>query len=350
MADLHERLLAGILKLGERLGPLADARGILRAFAHGLVEDVGVKGAGIYEVREGALALACAAGDAPDAAFAARAAAASGPLREGELLGIPLARAGESLGALVVRRADEARAPIARMVAGLCASVLEEAHRVGALVALLRGLSHEVRAPLQALLGHLDLLDGGAFGALSEPQSEAVKRSVRSAERILAVIRDVLQVARIDAGHEEVRLEPVRLDGLLAAEVEAASALARAAGLAISVECPEGLTVRTDPAKVARIVGNLVSNAIKYTPSGRVVLRAGAAGAGAFVEVEDTGPGIPREKQKAVFQPFVRLDRTREGTGLGLPLARRIAGLVGARLSLRSEPGSGSVFRLDLPA
>jgi len=350
MGDLHERLLAGILRLGERLGPLGDPAGVLRAFADGVVEDVGVKGAAIHELREGSLALVCAAGDAPDAAFAARVAASSGPVSEGELLGFPLARAGRTLGAFVVRGADEARAPIVSMVAGRCADVLAEARRVGALVALVRGLSHEVRAPLQALLGHLDLLEQGAFGALNERQAEAVGRSVRSAERILAVIRDVLQVARIDAGYEEARLEPVRLDGLLAAEAETVSALARAAGLALSVECPSGFVVRTDPAKVARIVGNLLSNAIKYTPSGGVVLRAGAAEGGAFVEVEDTGPGIPREKQEAVFQPFVRLDRTRDGTGLGLSLSRRLAELLGARLSLRSRPGSGSVFRLDLPA
>lgn len=210
---------------------------------------------------------------------------------------------------------------------------------------LLRGLAHDLRAPLQTLLGNVDLLCRGHFGELTAAQAEALAAVSRSAERILAVAEDVLAVARIDAGQEPAMLAEVALDELLEREVADARPAAERKGLELELHCPEGLKVVSDGPKLARIVQNLVSNAIEYTATGGVVVSGGAWG----VAVEDTGIGIAREKQELVFEEYVRLDTNRPGTGLGLAIVKRLAVLIHAALSLESEPGRGTVVRLELP-
>ena len=210
---------------------------------------------------------------------------------------------------------------------------------------LLRGLAHELRAPLQTLLGHVDLLRGGTFGPVTPEQSDALSAVGRSAERILLIAEDVLQVARIDAGLETAATEPVALSELLEHEAGHVGPAAEAKGLALVVDVPAGLVVDSDGPKLARIAANLLGNAIKYTDAGTVALRAGPG----FFEVEDTGVGIAADRRDAVFEEYVRLERDRSGTGLGLAIVRRLADLVGARVRLDSEPGRGSTFRVELP-
>ena len=214
----------------------------------------------------------------------------------------------------------------------------------------LEGLSHEIRAPLQSMLGHLDLLTSGAFGELSAAQSEALEAVTRSAEKVLAVARDVLQVARIDAGRDEVVLSEVVLRDLLAREIEDIRPLADAAGLALTLECAGDLRLVSDGTKIGRIVTNLLGNAVKFTPSGGVAVSAGSDERGCFVEVADTGVGIAGEHLEAVFDEYFQIGGDRGGTGLGLPICRRLARLLGGRLRLTSEVGKGTVARLDLPA
>ncbi|MDH3591113.1 MAG: HAMP domain-containing histidine kinase [Planctomycetota bacterium] len=214
---------------------------------------------------------------------------------------------------------------------------------------VLAGLSHELRAPLQTLLGNLDLLADGTLGELTEEQREAVQGASKQAEKILAIARDVLQVARIDAGKERVVVGDVALDEVIAREVADARPSAARAGLKVEIECATPLAVRSDGAKIGRILSNLLSNAIKYTNAGRIVVRAGRAGDTTFVEVEDTGPGIPHDQQQAVFDEYVRLDDTKPGTGLGLAIVQRLAALLTGRVMLHSEPGAGTRVRLDLP-
>jgi signal transduction histidine kinase len=210
---------------------------------------------------------------------------------------------------------------------------------------LLGGLSHELRQPLQALIGHLDLLRRGTLGALTDEQQQALDAVAYNAERVLTIAEDVLQVARIDAGLEEVAMGEVDLCALLAAEAGHARPRAEEKGIELHVECAPGTSVSSDAGKLARIVANLLSNAIKYTETGRVDLRGGAG----FVEVADTGPGIPDDQHDAVFDEYVRLKPGREpGTGLGLAIVRRLARLLGARVALRSGT-SGTTVRLDLP-
>lgn len=210
--------------------------------------------------------------------------------------------------------------------------------------ALLEGLSHELRAPLQTLLGQVDLLAGGAYGPLTEEQNEAVGSVQRSAEKILTIANDVLEVVRIEAGHEEVLTSDVVLDELLEREVEDARERAVAKGLSLTLECPTGLTVRSDGAKLARIVANLLGNAIKYTQMGGVTVRASATA----IEIEDTGIGIPAEHLNKVFDAYVRLDATQPGTGLGLAIVRGLARLLDAKLTMESETGRGTTVRVEL--
>lgn len=226
---------------------------------------------------------------------------------------------------------------------------MPEGSESAALRRLVQGLAHELRAPLQSLLGHLDLLREGRYGPLTPEQGEALASVAAHAERILAVTRDVLQVARIEAGRDHVIVGEVELDALLRREVDAVAPLALSAGLELRLRCPPGLRAVTDGAKVARIVTNLLSNAVKFTPRGRVTVRAGVLGDGVFVEVADTGVGIPEERQEEVFAEYVRLDPGREGTGLGLSIARRLARLCGGDLTLASRPGEGTTVRLELP-
>jgi len=214
----------------------------------------------------------------------------------------------------------------------------------------LQGLAHELRAPLQSLLGYVDLLRDGSLGPLNGEQQSAVESVAAAAEKILAVTGDVLQVARIAAGRDRVIVGEVALDALLAGEIDAVRPLATAEGLELALECPAGLRTVSDGAKIARIVTNLLTNALKFTPrGGRVLVRAAADGDGVRIEVSDDGAGIPAGKHDAVFEEYVRLDRSREGTGLGLPIARRLAEMLGGALTLDSAEGCGATFRLRLP-
>ncbi len=213
---------------------------------------------------------------------------------------------------------------------------------------LLEGLSHELRAPLQALLGYVDLLRDGTLGPLTAEQGDAVERIASGAEKILAVARDVLHAARLDAGKEQPRAAPVDLAALVKREVEDGRALAARRGLKLIVEA-EPLHVVTDGAKVARVLANLLSNALRYTEKGTVRVAARAAGDGFAITVADTGPGIPADDVGSIFEEYVRLATTPGGTGLGLPIARRLALLLGGEIQLQTEPGRGSAFTLLVP-
>jgi len=328
--DVIERLV----RLVRRVGSYTDEEAP-RSLVRDLVDELELDGAALWRLRDGELVLDCSEGVAVDR-------------DDPSCTTWPLRVADRRVGVLAVRGAMLPPVLlIVGMLAGRCAHLLDDQRRTATQRALLEGLSHELRAPLQALLGHVDLLRGGTFGPLSDEQAGALESVSSNAEKILAVASDVLQVARIDAGHDRVVQEDVDMEALLRREVDDSRPLAEARGLSLAVECPGGLHVRSDRAKVARILTNLLSNAIKYTERGGVVVRAGE---GVFVEVEDTGVGIPEHKLRAVFDEYVRLDRAGEGTGLGLAIARRLAHLLGGELSLTSSEGAGTVARLELPA
>ena len=350
VGELHERILNGLVRLTGRVGSYTDARGVLGGIVRDMVKELGVRGAAICQIKGGEPELVCAEGDAPEESLALRVIETRTITEKDDCVAWPLLVQNQLIGVLGIR--GEAPAPLRAvigMLGGRCAHILNDARGAAAQRALLGGLSHELRAPLQALLGHVDLLRDGRHGEPTPDQAEALDRVAHNAEKILAVIGDVLQVARIDSGYDEVIVGEVALADLLNEEADDARALAESRGLELSVDCPAGLQVVTDGAKLRRIVTNLLSNAIKYTPEGGVRVRAATQDGAIRIEVTDTGVGIPKEKWKSVFGEYVRLDASADGTGLGLSIARRLAQLLGGRLELSSRVGEGTTFAFTLP-
>jgi signal transduction histidine kinase len=219
-------------------------------------------------------------------------------------------------------------------------------------------MSHELRTPVHAVLGYSTLLSEGAGGALPPSAAEMVGRIARSAQHLRALVDDLLDLGRLDAGKVQLTMEDVPLATLLRETLAALEPQARAKGLALAVEVAPGATdvlrVRTDVMRVRQIVLNLASNAVKFTERGGVTVTLERSGTDAVaVHVADTGVGIAGEDLERVFDEFVQVGRARTahgGTGLGLAISRRLARLLGGDLAVRSAPARGSCFTLTLPA
>lgn len=238
----------------------------------------------------------------------------------------------------------------------------EELERsIEARVRLLRGITHDVKNPLGAARGYADLLRMEVGAPLLPEQGQFVDGITRSVDGALAIIEDLLDLARADSGGLAVNRREVDLSALVRWAEESHRATAVAAGHTLCAEAPaEPLTVHTDPARVEQVLGNLLSNAVKYTPPpGRITIQArtGSAeaapreGRWAAVRVLDTGPGIPPEHREAIFDEFTRLEDggAQKGHGLGLAIARRIARLLGGELTVADAEGGGAAFTLWLP-
>jgi signal transduction histidine kinase len=214
-------------------------------------------------------------------------------------------------------------------------------------------LSHELRTPINAVIGYNHLLREKVFGELNEQQTGALDKANRSAQHLLELVDDILDISKIEAGKLDIFPETVDLADLLRDTATSVQLQARDKGIELGVDVPEHAEVHTDPARVRQIVLNLLSNAVKFTVSGRVDLRLRAAdGGGAVVAVRDTGPGIAREDQERIFEEFEQGSAApgTSGTGLGLAISRRLAELLGGELTVDSELDQGSTFTLTLPA
>jgi signal transduction histidine kinase len=195
-------------------------------------------------------------------------------------------------------------------------------------------------------------------------QREVVARIRRSIRNALALIDDLHELARAEAGHIELACEPVDVGALVRELAEDYRAAAVAHGLGLRAEVAAGLPpVTGDATRVRQVLGNLLSNAVKYTDHGGVTVRAAAHGAGrpdgapadapawVTVAVADTGPGIARDEQRRLFREFSRLHRgDKPGAGLGLAISQRVARALGGAITVDSEAGRGSVFTLWMPA
>ena len=212
-------------------------------------------------------------------------------------------------------------------------------------------MSHELRTPVSAVMLYNDLLLSGVYDPLSEQQREAVDRSQKSARHLLDLINDLLDLSRLEAGRLETRVEDVETAELVESVVDGLSPLALEHGCSLTVHVARRpLVVAGDARRVRQILLNLLSNAVKFGHGHPVEVRLGPAPDGVVLEVADHGPGIPPGELDRIFEEFVQLGEPGVGTGLGLPIARRLAELQGGTLDVRSRPGEGSTFRLFLPS
>jgi PAS domain S-box-containing protein len=229
----------------------------------------------------------------------------------------------------------------------------EEANR--AKTEFLAVMSHELRTPLNAIAGYAELLRMGLRGPVTPEQVEDLSRITRSERTLLAQINDILNFARLEAGHVSYATESVAIPELVADLEMMVSPQLSAKKLRFEFGgCDSGLAVRADADKVRQILLNLLSNAIKFTsPGGSIEVTCEANAERVQIRVRDTGVGIPPEKLQAVFEPFVQLDRsltsTQEGSGLGLAISRDLARGMGGELLAESTVDVGSTFVLMLP-
>jgi signal transduction histidine kinase len=218
----------------------------------------------------------------------------------------------------------------------------------------LANMSHELRTPLNAILGYTELLIDGIYGEMPDKARETMARIERSGRHLLALINDVLDLSKIEAGHLTLSLTDYSLGEIVNTVVTAMEPLAAEKGLALRVALDPALPMaRGDDRRISQVLLNLVGNAVKFTDSGEVRIEAKAADGAFLVSVSDSGLGIAAEDQSRIFEEFQQADtsntRKKGGTGLGLAIAKRILALHGGRIWVESVPGKGSTFSFTLP-
>lgn len=219
----------------------------------------------------------------------------------------------------------------------------------------LASMSHELRTPLNAIGGYAELLALGIRGPLNAEQAQDIARIRRSQQHLLTLITDVLNFAKVDAGHTEYRLTAVPVDETLRDTESMIAPQILARGLRYSyVGGDKSFSVLADPERLQQIVLNLLTNAVKFTePGGSITLSTEAVGNCIDIRVADTGPGISPEKLERIFEAFVQVDRRLnkpvQGVGLGLAISQDLAEAMGGKVSVESVVGKGSTFTLTLP-
>jgi signal transduction histidine kinase len=218
--------------------------------------------------------------------------------------------------------------------------------------AFLAAVSHELRSPLNAVLGFADLLMAEVDGPLSPEAREEVDQIRGSGKHLLDIINDILELSALESG--QLRFSRARVDlwSLAWDVIREAAVLVGTRHVALRVHGDEGVCARADPKRMRQILTNLVGNAIKFTERGEVVVDIGREGRYALVSVRDTGQGIRPQDLAAIFQEYkqTQAERSRRrGTGLGLAITRRLVTMQGGSIHVHSAVGRGSVFEVLLP-
>lgn len=215
-------------------------------------------------------------------------------------------------------------------------------------------MSHELRTPLNAVLGFSDLLADGRYGPLNDKQRRYIDHIHTGGKHLLTLISDILDLSKIEAGRMELAMETISVQSTFAEVLSVMQPLADKKSHGLTTSCEAGLAVRADATRLKQVLMNLLGNAIKFTPNGgRIELAAHPDGGSVRMEVRDSGPGIPLDEQKRIFEAFYRLresGKKTEGTGLGLAITQRLVELHGSGLKLTSHQGQGSCFYFSLPA
>jgi signal transduction histidine kinase len=228
--------------------------------------------------------------------------------------------------------------------------------------AFLAVMSHELRTPLNSIIGFTSIILQGLAGPLNDEQTKQLQMVKRSADHLLAMIKDILDISKIEAGQLTIAKEPFELSASIASTVGSVRPLAQKKGLEISVHIqPDLQTIVSDHLRVEQVLINLLNNAIKFTDRGEVKLTVESEAVrdqqvsrpAVCFRVYDTGVGIKPENMNELFKPFRQVDaclgRQHEGSGLGLAISKRLAELLGGDISVESKFGIGSVFTFTLP-
>jgi signal transduction histidine kinase len=218
----------------------------------------------------------------------------------------------------------------------------------------LANMSHELRTPLNAILGYTELIADGVYGEPSDKMLTVLRRLESNGKHLLGLINDVLDLSKIEAGQLALDLAEYSLENVAQTVVSAVEPLAADKKLAFKAEVTPGLPRgRGDERRLTQVLLNLVGNAIKFTDSGEVVIKAGASNGAFDLSVRDTGPGISAADQGKLFQEFQQADnsitRAKGGTGLGLAISKRIIEMHGGKIWVESQVGKGSTFFVTLP-
>jgi PAS domain S-box-containing protein len=309
----------------------------------------------------------------PRAAGAEPAADALRPAGIAERLGIqafmavPLVAGGRVLGSLLLcvthsgRRYDDSERVRAEELARRAALAIDNARLYARAVEANRAktdflavMSHELRTPLNAVIGYTDLFLLGVPTPLPEPMRPQMLRVQAAARHLLELIDEILTFARLEAGQEAVRVEPVTAGTLAQDAAALVEPLALERGIGFTVHLPpDEIRLETDARKARQVLLNLLENAVEFTDRGGASLAVRRNGESVEFVVSDTGVGMTPEQMEHIFEPFWQADqglmRTHGGSGLGLAVARQLARLLGGDVSAESRPGEGSVFTLRLP-
>jgi signal transduction histidine kinase len=237
----------------------------------------------------------------------------------------------------------------------------EELHRrqialeqaMGARNRFYASMSHELRTPINAVIGYSTLMLDNIYGPLNAKQKEGLQRTLKAARHLLELVNDVLDLSKIEAGKIELSLQPVMFPSLIEDLFVTVRPLADEYGSSLSLEMEgEPFNIVSDPRRVRQILLNLLSNAIKFGEGKPIrVLCKQNEGRGVEIDVVDLGVGIAKDDISRIFEEFVQVSESKQpGTGLGLPISRRLAQLLDGSLTVHSAPGQGSAFRLTLPA
>jgi GAF domain-containing protein/HAMP domain-containing protein len=304
----------------------------------------------------------------------------SAPLRDASLaagfhsaLIVPLVGAERTLGAIILMRqeAGEFPAETVRLMQTLAsqsvlaiqnARLFREIADKSEQLALasqhksqfLANMSHELRTPLNAILGYAELLVDGIYGVLPDRPKGVLERIQNNGKHLLALINDVLDLAKIEAGQLTLTLEDYSVPEVVKSVVTATEPLATSKGLKFTAAVQDGLPMaHGDARRVSQVLLNLVGNAIKFTDEGEVEIRADLDKGQFVLTVRDTGPGIADADQERIFGEFQQIDdtntRKKGGTGLGLAISKRMVEMQGGTISVDSTLGQGSTFRVVLP-
>ncbi|MCC6614528.1 MAG: GAF domain-containing protein [Anaerolineae bacterium] len=290
-------------------------------------------------------------------------------------VGVPLLYSGNAIGAVVAGRGpmdppfEEPDQRLLNLLANLVSPIVRNAQLFGQLeetnqrielasevkTRFLASITHELRTPLNLVINNMDFMRIGIFGEVTEEQRERLDQTIRSAEGLLYLINDLLDVSKIEAGEMQLFIQPTDVYPMIVDTLDAAIALVPDnSPVAIMADIPEALPeVPMDARRIRQVLLNLLSNAIKFTEQGEIWLRVHLVENDLEFVVSDTGAGIPQTEMERIFQPFERTSHAREmgieGTGLGLPISRWLVEAHGGTMTVESQVGQGSVFRFSIP-